>query len=200
MIDTLTGTVARVVGHSLILRVHGIAFTLQVPHGDKFQEGQEVAMVVYMHWNQENGPSLFGFATELERALFCMIIDCSGIGPKIALAVLVDLGPDRFIAAVHSGDEKELSSVSGIGAKKAEQMLVQLRHKVAKLIKSGVLITNTETPFAQWQELIQVLESLNYSKPEINSTLKHLRETYNQQEYAFDQLVRHALSFLAKKA
>ncbi len=198
MIETLSGIVTRLKDNALVLNVHGVGFTVAVPHSTAFQLNQEVTLITYLHWNQENGPSLFGFTTELERAIFSMVIDCSGIGPKIALAILADLGPERFVAAVHAGDEKELSSVNGIGPKKAEQMLVQLRHKVAKLVKSGV--TFNAAPMAQWQDIIQVLESLNYSKPEINDTMKHLRDKYAGSEYSFDQLVRHALSFLAKKS
>jgi Holliday junction resolvasome RuvABC DNA-binding subunit len=67
-------------------------------------------------------------------------------------------------------------------------------------VKSGIQLGQTGANLAQWQEIVQVLESLNYSKPEIADTMKHLRDTYAGQQHSFDQLVRHALSFLAKKA
>jgi Holliday junction DNA helicase RuvA len=199
MIEHLHGTIASVRDATIVLVVQGVGFTVQVPTSTIYHPQQQVALTTYLHWNQEQGPSLYGFVTELERKLFMMIIDCSGIGPKIALAVLANLGPERFIAAVHGNNEKELSSVSGIGPKKAEQMLIQLRDKVAKLIKMDSSLATMSTPLIPWNEAAQVLESLNYSKPEIADALKYVRDTHGQGEYAFDQLVRHALSFLAKK-
>ena len=66
-----------------------------------------------------------------------LVIGCSGIGPKIALAVLAHLGAQGFVEVVSCGDERALSKVNGIGPKKAEQIIVQLKHKVSKLISSG---------------------------------------------------------------
>lgn len=199
MIDFLRGTVTDVDGHRIVVSVHGIGFAISVPMGSCYQKDHETTILTYMHWNQEQGPSLYGFSAALERTIFVMILECSGIGPKIALAVLANLGVERFLAAVQNGAEKELSSVSGIGAKKAEQMIVHLKHKVAKLIKSGVSIAH-DGASVQWQEVVQVLESLNYSKPEISEAIKYVRETYQNSSPTFDQLIRHALSFLAKKS
>lgn len=199
MIDFLKGVITDIGEHKVILLVHDVGFSLAVPLGSSYQRDQEVTIFTHLHWNQEQGPSLFGFTNALERTVFTMILDCSGIGPKIALSVLADLGVERFVAAVQDGAEKELSSVSGIGAKKAEQMIVQLRHKVAKLVKSGISLSHLGKS-SQWQEIVQVLESLNYSKPEISDAVKYLRETAKSESHTFDQLMRHALSFLAKRA
>ena len=58
----------------------------------------------YLHWNQEQGPSIFGFASDIEREVFLLIISCSGIGPKIGLAVLAQIGSQSFIRAVQQED------------------------------------------------------------------------------------------------
>ena len=91
-------------------------------------------MQTYMHWNQDNGPTLYGFNSILEKTVFLLIISCSGIGPKIGLAVLHHLEPATFVQAIIEENIKVLSSISGIGAKKAEQICVALKHKVAKLL------------------------------------------------------------------
>lgn len=199
MIDVLQGKIITITEQRITVMTQGLGYSIFVPNSSHYRVDQEVQILIYVHWNQEQGPSLYGFLSEPERTVFTLMLDCSGIGPKIALAVLADLGPERFIAAVHTGSEKELSSVSGIGAKKAEHMIVHLRHKVAKLVKSGMQLGASEAKVMQWQEVIQVLESLNYSKPEINSAIKYLREIYAEQQQPFDQLIRCALSFLAKK-
>ncbi len=140
----------------------------------------------------------FYFTTELERSVFLLIIGCSGIGPKLALALLAQLGAESFLHAIQTSNEKALSSVTGIGSKKAEQIITLLRHKVAKLAKiSGTVTGSTIT---QWDDVTQALISLNYTRNEIATTMRYLGETYGDVSLPFDQLIRHALSFLAKKS
>lgn len=198
MISLVSGVVKAIKEQSLIVDIGFLGLQVQVPQESLYHIDQKIQLHTYMHWNQEQGPSLFGFSSELEKTLFLTIIDCSGIGPKIGLAVLADLGAERFIEIVQAADEKGLSKVSGIGPKKAEQMIVQLKHKVAKLLDNGLQVTGSAT-VTQWQNIQEVLESLNYSKPEIMVAMKQLRESEPQMNAPFDQLMRRALSFLAKK-
>ncbi len=153
-----------------------------------------------MHWNQEQGPSLFGFLSELEKTVFLLIISCSGIGPKIALAALGELTPAQFLQAIQEGNTKALSSVSGIGAKKAEQMILNLKDKVTKLIQTqGIIGTSDETnALAQWSNVTQVLQSLNYSKGEIEAAMRYIGKECAGRSLPFDELLRKALSFLSK--
>ncbi|MCX5922758.1 MAG: Holliday junction branch migration protein RuvA [Candidatus Dependentiae bacterium] len=198
MITSISGTIKNIQEQAVVVEVGGIGLQVQVPHESLFQVGQAAQLHAYMHWNQEQGPSLFGFSTELEKAVFLLIIDCSGIGPKIGLAALGSLGAERFIEIVQSGDERGLSKVSGIGPKKAEQMIVQLKHKVAKLLDKGMKIAGS-AQVTDWQNLQEVLESLHYSRPEISAAMRHLRESTTEVTVPFDQMMRKALSFLAKK-
>lgn len=199
MINNLVGTVKEVKDQAITVDIGAMALQVAVPQESLFQTGSQVKLHIYMHWNQEQGPSLFGFQDELEKKVFLMIIDCSGIGPKIGLAVLASMSPQHFLEIIQSGNEKALSKVNGIGAKKAEQMIVQLKHKVAKLLESGIQITGS-AQLTHWQNLTQVLESLNYSRGEIAAALKHLRDSEPQTDAPFDQMMRRALSFLSKKA
>lgn len=199
MLTYLEGMIISSSSTGLILDVGGIAFSLSVPRSECFDSGKKAKITVYFHWNQEQGPSLFGFVNALERDIFSLIISCSGMGPKIALAVLRQLSTTEFLRAIQEGDEKALSSISGIGAKKAEQMIVHLRHKVEKLIQSGVQIDGDSASFEQWKNVADVLKSLNYSRPEIESALAQTKEHFSGASYTFDQLLRHSLSFLAKR-
>ncbi len=199
MIHMVQGTIQETGEGYIALESGIITLLIQVPQSAGFVLGQNIRLQTHLHWNQEQGPSLFGFATALDRSIFQLIISCSGLGPKIALAILADLGGKSFLEAVHTGNEDALTKVSGIGAKKAEQMIVQLKHKVAKLLDSGVELGQTDT-LGQWQTVSQVLQSLNYSRGEISAAIKHLNEQPATMQLSFDQLMRHALSFLAKKA
>lgn len=199
MINTLTGTIKEVKEQLITLDNGLIGFAIQVPHDSHYHVNQQLTLQIYMHWNAENGPSLFGFADELEKSVFLLVIDCSGIGPKIGLAVLATLGAQRFLEIIQTSDEGALSKVPGIGAKKAEQIIVQLKHKVGKMFAKGFAASGG-AQLAHWQNLQQVLESLNYSRPEISAALKYVRESSETTDQPFDQLMRKALSYLAKKA
>ena len=119
---------------------------------------------------------------------------------KIGLAILNQLGTDTFIQAVQTDNEKTLSSVSGIGSKKAEQMIVSLRHKVKKLLSSGIEIdTSSGKTGQQWNDIINALESLNYSRPEISRAMKHLSEECKETVIPFETMMRKALSYLSKR-
>ncbi len=111
--------------------------------------------------------------------------------------MLNELGPQGFLDAIQMSNERALSKVSGIGIKKAEQMIVQLKHKVGQLIKSGIEISDAGH-LAQWHMVTEALESLNYSRVEINQAMHHLKKEDMSGKQSFDYLLRQALSFLSK--
>jgi Holliday junction DNA helicase RuvA len=197
MIDRVSGAVQAVHKDSVTVNVGPMGLRLFVAEPARFRVSQAVDLYAYLHWNQENGPSLFGFESEVDKEVFLLIIDCSGIGPKIGLAVLRDLGSERFLEAVQSNDDRALCAVDGLGPKKIEQIIVQLKRKVAKFLESGIKIQGSKK-LADWQNVSNVLASLNYSRTEITLAMKFLGENYSEAQVPFDGLLRHALSFLAK--
>ncbi|MFH1462075.1 MAG: Holliday junction branch migration protein RuvA, partial [bacterium] len=174
-------------------------FEVFAPQIKNFIENKDINLYIHMHWNQEKGPALYGFETELEKNIFLLIIDCPKIGPNIAMSILSQMTAGDFIQIISQQDEKALSKINGIGEKKAEQIIVQLKHKISKLITSGKLqATDTQQDFTQWQNINDVLISLNYSKPEITNTMKYLTEKHAGQNIALDQLIRSALNYLSR--
>ena len=198
MIHSISGTVKEVNEQALVVDIGSLGLFLSVPTGIKFHQGQKVCLATYMHWNQEQGPSLFGFEHELERTVFTLVIGCSGIGPKIGLAVLAHLGAQGFLEVVSCGDERALSKVNGIGPKKAEQIIVSLKHKVSQLISSGQGCYDDSKAKA-WQEVSQALESLNYTRTEISQAMQFLTAHHAGADLPFDQMLRQALGFLSKR-
>ncbi len=201
MFSYIRGTVKGVVENQLTVEVHGVGFSLLVPNPELFQREKEVTVATYLQWNQEQGPTLYGFSNEYEKAIFILVIGCSGIGPKIALLILQHLSPTAFLKAIQTADIKTLSSISGIGPKKAEQLIVQLKHKVTALVDRTWDVGSAEETamLEQWKNITQVLQSLNYSRQEIDQALSHLSQDAQTGDVAFDVLMRKALSFLAKK-
>lgn len=199
MFNFLTGCVKNAADKTITLEIGGIGFALTVPHTKNVTLGATTTFFTYFHWNQEAGPSLYGFSTELERTVFLLIIDCPKIGPGIGMNILSSLDASRFLEIITAQNEKALSAVNGIGAKKAEQIIVHLKHKVQKLISSGELVIQHQENFVYWQNVSDVLSSLNYSKQEVSKALHHLTEKYQGQAYPLDQLIRSALAYLSSK-
>lgn len=198
MIDHIQGTVTSIIPDRIIVSAGPVGFALVVPQSTQPVVGQSIILYIYLHWNQEQGPTFFGFFNEIERQLFCLMIGCSGIGPKIALAILGHMTPAQFVHAIKTEDENVLSSINGIGSKKAEHIIVQLKHKIAKHIELSGYADQTDA-LQKRNELTQVLASLHYSKQEIHNTLAHLQEQHEIALLPFDQLMRYALAFLAKR-
>lgn len=198
MIDMIIGTVHKIHEKGATILAGGLGLSFHIPQVHSLKVGEKTELYTYLHWNQEKGPSLYGFASELERATFLLIIDCPKIGPGIALTILSQLTASQFLELITSQNEKALCSINGIGAKKAEQLVIQLKHKVSKLLASGAVVADMQQDFVQWQNINDVLTSLNYSKQEISGAMKFLTETYKDQNYSLDQLIRAALGHLSK--
>jgi Holliday junction DNA helicase RuvA len=198
MITHITGRVQSIEDGCVCLEVHGVSFGIAVPDTHACTVGEQASLHTYLHWNQDQGPTLFGFKRDLDRKVFLLIISCSGIGPRIALSLLAELGAERFLGAVKEGDDRALTTVNGIGAKKAEQIVVQLKHKVAKIITAYVQL-DPAFKDTSLHNIAEVLNSLNYSRNEVAGAMQYIRQTAAQEPQPFDQLMRKALSFLAKK-
>ena len=118
MIATLSGIITVISEQYIVVEQAGIGFELYVPTAGTFSLQQQITLQTYLHWNQESGPTLYGFNSTLEKVTFLLIISCSGIGPKIGLAILNQMEPAIFLQAILEENIKTLSSISGIGAKK----------------------------------------------------------------------------------
>lgn len=197
MIDYIIGTVKKISEKTATVLVNNLGLSVHTPQLNKLSEGKEVELYAYLHWNQEKGPTLYGFENELEKTVFLIIIDCPKIGPGIALKILSQIRAAQFLEIITTQNDKALSAVNGIGIKKAEHLISFLKHKVSKLISTGAVTADSQQDFVQWQNITEVLTSLNYSKPEISGAIKYLMETHHDQNYPLDKLIRAALGYLS---
>ena len=194
MIERISGKVVGSTGRIVMIDVSGLAFGVQCARPEVHAIGSVVNLQTAFIWNQEKGPLLYGFADELEKQLFSMLISCPKIGPSIALQVLSQMTPSECITAIGRGDAKALSSLNGIGAKKAAQIITDLQeqcaalHMVAAAASGGAVAHNARI------EVAQALESLGYTRPEINHAFSQLTQDDGQ---SFDQLLRLCLKVLA---
>lgn len=133
MISFLHGKLVDALPTQVTVDVHGVGYELLIPLSsfDKLPApGGDVRLLTHLVV-REDAHVLYGFATAAERELFRMLINTvSGIGPKIALNVLSGMNPVMFRGAVANGDVKALSSISGVGRKTAERIVVELKDKI----------------------------------------------------------------------
>ena len=198
MIGSIFGTISSIQDNKLIVNQAGIGFEIFCPEAKSLTAKEEITLHIYFHWSQENGPSLFGFTQSVAKDVFLLIINCPGIGPKLGISILEQTSASNFLQMISEENMSGLSSLKGLGAKKAEQLCIQLREKAPKLLKIHPHLA-TQTSLGAWGDLQDTLSSLNYSSQEIKQTLHVLRENMPGEAPVFDILLRKALTLLAKK-
>jgi Holliday junction DNA helicase RuvA len=197
MIASLTGKVVASATKRITLSVMGIGFDVIVAQENLFLIGSESTLFIYFYWSQEAGPQLYGFLRQSEKMLFDLVLSCAGCGPKIGLAVVASIEPALFVAAIAQADTGVLSSINGIGKKKAEQMVLSLKDKIKETIYFESFVAESPA-IAQLKKLDDVLISLSYSRQECSSALDYLKKHANLETDPFDYLLRKALAWLSK--
>jgi Holliday junction DNA helicase RuvA len=192
MIASLSGQLATIGKDSLVLQVGGIGLQVYVPQrllGDLSGPGQELTLYTYLHV-RENELALYGSESEEELALFRLLITVSGIGPRVALAILSFLPPEQLRTAIAQEDEAALARVPGIGPKTAKKLVFDLRDKVVAQLPAWEprpAITEADA------DLIAALTSLGYSVAEAQEAIRALPH----EPLTLEERVRLALAYFA---
>ncbi|WP_226468039.1 Holliday junction branch migration protein RuvA [Luteimonas panaciterrae] len=173
MIGRLKGILIHKQPPWLVVDVHGVGYELEAPMStfyDLPEAGREVAL--FTHYAQkEDSVSLYGFLSEAERQLFRDVQRVSGIGAKIALAVLSGASVDEFARLVQAGDVQALTRIPGIGKKTAERMVVELRDRVANMGSTTPAIAG-KAPADPLSEATIALQQLGYKPAEAQRMAK----------------------------
>lgn len=138
MISRLRGTPASRSGDGLVLDVGGVGYLVAAtPSALRRTEGmREVTLETYLHV-REDTLQLYGFADTAERELFLHLLGVSGIGPKVALAVVSSSAPGELRRAIALGDAARFQAIPGIGKKTAERIVLELKGSIADAIEPG---------------------------------------------------------------
>ncbi|MEJ2745157.1 MAG: Holliday junction branch migration protein RuvA [bacterium] len=135
MITFLHGELIEAHPTGVVVGVNGVGYELVIPISSFERlpkKGENVTILTHLHV-KEDGMVLYGFMSEEERGLFRLLLGVAGIGPKIAIGILSGISPRNFRAAVSQGSTHVLAVVPGIGKKKAERLIVELKDKIGKL-------------------------------------------------------------------
>ena len=168
MIGFLRGRIADKQPNRLIVDVQGVGYEVHVPLStfyDAGEAGADITLRIYTHV-REDALQLYGFLTDLERQLFERLIGVSGIGPRMAVALLSGMEARDLVASVLRGDVARLTGIPGVGKKTAERIVLELKDRVAKL---GVEPEETTAPASAADrlrdDLLSALQNLGYHRP-----------------------------------
>jgi len=192
MIATLEGILEYRGNDSIILNVGGIGFRVYVTGSTLSQLGTvkgKVSLYTHLHVREDN-ISLYGFASSEELALFENLISVSGVGSKVALALLSALNPEQLVIAITSGDIDLISQAPGIGKKVASRLVIELKGKLEKEWKEVALPLVPESA-----DVIAALTSLGYSLTEATKAISKLSDS---KELSLEDKIKMALQQMAE--
>jgi Holliday junction DNA helicase RuvA len=201
MIGRLTG---RVLAHegdgAVVLDVSGVGYEVFVPLGTvgraEVDDAGRATLWVHTH-AREDALTLFGFATEVDRAAFRTLIGVSNVGPKTALAVLSALPALELARAIAAKDVKRLTEVPGVGKKTAERLVLELRDKLAVLGPAEPAApARPARAGTQREALTSALVNMGYRPAEAERAIAQLEGRVDSAPLA--ELLREALVHLAK--
>ncbi|MDE5562969.1 MAG: Holliday junction branch migration protein RuvA [Clostridiales bacterium] len=171
MFDYISGKVAAVSENKVVIDCGGVGFALTASAFAcaEASRKQEVKMPVYLAV-RDDALELFGFSGTPERDLFLLLIGVSGVGPKLAVAVLSGMAADRLTSAIASGNAAALSTIKGVGKKTAERIVLELKGKVAPAVEDGgTVIVEQQLPD---EKSVLALMGLGYERKEAEAAVK----------------------------
>ena len=199
MIGFLRGRIADKQPNRLIVDVQGVGYEVHVPLStfyDAGEAGADITLRIYTHV-REDALQLYGFLTELERQLFERLIGISGIGPKLAIAVLSGMDPRDLLLTVQRGDVARLTSSPGVGKKTSERIVLELKDRLAQL-PGAVAVEAVSTNGADRVrgDLLSALQNLGYHRPQAEKAIDATLQTMS--DPTFEQALKAALRELMR--
>ena len=196
MIAWIRGRLVEKHPHRVIVDVQGVGYDVQVPLSTFYGLGEPGAEVIfYVHTHvREDALALFGFATTVELQLFELLIGISGIGPRLALAVLSGIEPLELVRAVRQGDTGRLTGIPGVGKKTAERMGLELKDRLPSTFESEPE-TSIDSGGDMKADLRSALANLGYHRPVAERAIDRALAAG---EVSFEQMLRRALQELAR--
>jgi Holliday junction DNA helicase RuvA len=168
MIAFLRGRVLEKQPNRVLVDVNGVGYEVVIPLStfyDVGDEGAEVALRVHTHV-REDALQLFGFLTLLERQMFERLIAVSGIGPKLAIAVLSGLETRDLVSAVQRADVARLTSIPGVGKKTAERIVLELKDRLTQIAIPAAVDAKPQAAGEDRMrgDLLSALQNLGYHR------------------------------------
>ena len=199
MIAFLRGRVFDKHPNRIIVDVNGVGYEIHVPLSTYYEVGDagaEIALRVHTHV-REDALQLYGFITPLEQVLFERLIGISGIGPKLAIAVLSGIDSRELVVSVQRADVARLTSIPGIGKKTAERIVLELKDRLRDVGTVDVGGSEQKPTGDQLRDdLVSALENLGYHRPLAEKAVDAVRG--REGEAGFEAALKGALRELMR--
>jgi Holliday junction DNA helicase RuvA len=197
VIAHLRGRVLEKQPNRIVVDANGVGYDVSVPLSTFYvlgEVGSEVALRIHTHV-REDALSLFGFFTRLEQELFERLISVSGIGPKVALAVLSGIEPPDLVRAIERADLARLTAIPGVGKKTSERIVVELRDRLPRVVAPAPRDGQIEAPAIK-DDVLSALINLGYHRPLAEKAVEAAVKAIPGGE--FEPTLRQALRELAR--
>ena len=194
MIASLHGRLESMSGDGVVLNVGGIGFQVYLPTSTLSSLGnigEEVSLHTHLHL-REDSVTLYGFASADELRLFQTLLGVSGLGPRLALAMLSAMSLEQLTMAVATGSTDLLMSIPGIGKKVANRLVLELKDKVA----AGWVTTPAAQLAEENTDVLAALVSLGYSASEASRAVANLPVS---SDLSLEEKIKQALGYFAGK-
>ena len=194
MIASLQGKLESLGSDSAIINVGGVGFEVHMPTSTMSKMGaigREVTLHTHLYLREDNA-SLYGFATTEELDLFQALLSVSGLGPKLALAMLSAMDVEQLTMAIATGSTDLLTGIPGIGRKMAHRLVLELKDKIA----AGWVAAAEALPAEGNAEVLAALTSLGYSASEATRAVASLP---HDQDLSLEEKIKLALGYFTSK-
>jgi Holliday junction DNA helicase RuvA len=202
VIAHLRGSILEKHPNRIVIDVNGVGYDVFVPLStfyDLGEPGAGIALRIHTHV-REDAFVLYGFATLLEVELFERLIGVSGIGPKLALAVLSGIEPQELIRAIERGDLARLTAIPGVGKKTSERIVLELKDRLprAQVAAAVAGVTASDAPILR-DDAVSALVNLGYHRPLAEKAAEAAIKTIGStSEASFERVLKQALREVAK--
>ncbi len=194
MIASLSGKLESVSGDGAIINVGGVGFQVSMPTtalSALGKPGSDVKVYTHMHVREDN-LSLYGFASADELWLFETLLGVTGLGPKLALAMLSALSPEQITRAIATGSTDMLNMIPGIGKKVAHRIILELKEKIG----AGWIATPATQIAQENTDVLTALTSLGYSAAE---AVKAVASLPTDQDLDLEEKIKLTLQYFGSK-
>jgi Holliday junction DNA helicase RuvA len=199
VIAYLRGRISEKQPNRVIVDVNGVGYDVSVPLSTFYQlaePGSNVALRIHTHV-REDALALYGFATPLEQDLFERLIGVSGIGPRLALAVLSGIEPADLMRAIERGDVARLTSIPGVGKKTSERIVLELKDRLPAARPNAAADGAATTESASLRDdVLSALLNLGYHRPLAEKAVASALRT--APDDSFERILKQALRELAR--
>lgn len=202
MIAYLRGTIITQGADHLVLDVNGVGYLVNTPPGTigRLKPDDDGQVSIHIHTSvREDAIQLYGFAHDEDRFVFNKLIGISGVGPKLAQAILGEMEPPEILHAVETNDVARFTQVSGIGKKTASRLILELKSSVGAWSLEAISPSTGGGGVPVLEDLRSALNNLGYKQAEVDGVVDGLRGQV-EEGVGVEVLLRKALKLLRQPA